>query len=190
MPCYPIKPIGKNLLVKRLTVARKSNIYLPDEHSINIFLGLILDTGKEVEDKIITPNRIGYFDIRDVKGIINKINGEIVDTYYIFEEKAILLIRDNKGVTRPFGRRALVWRNTDEVKENGIWIPACYQTRDQTKKCFYYRPGVVNGEIVDFPCLPGDKIELKGWDMSMREIQVDDKYMLSVNLDDIVYKET
>jgi co-chaperonin GroES (HSP10) len=186
MPSYPVKPIGKHFLVKMLTVVRRSNIFLPQENSINIFLGLILDCGNEINDKIIVPNRLAYFDSNFCRGKYKRNN----ISYYFFREESVILVKDNSGVFRPFGNRALVWRDTEEEQlASGIWIPACYQTKDQTKIAYYYRAGINNGEIVDFPCTPGDKIELRKWDTSLHEIEVDGKYMLSVPTNMIVYKK-
>jgi co-chaperonin GroES (HSP10) len=170
-----------------MTVINPSEIYLPDDHSVITFYGLILDCGNEVEEKFIKPNRLAYFDIKQCKAVSRK--GK--EIYYIFDENSILLVRDSNNFIRPLGRRALIQRDTDEFKTyGGVIIPACRPTTDQSKKGFYYRGGIHNGEVIDFICNPGDRIEIQTWDRNIYEIEVDGKYMLSVPLDLIVYKET
>lgn len=166
------KVIGNNILVKKIEVAQKSIIAMPESTVQKTLLATVVKTGSDCE--LLKENEVCLFNPYGVSAKLD--NG-----YFIVTEKEAIAVRVN-NIFRPVGNRILVKRinNTDIKTKGGIIIQQCTSHSDQTLYGFVVALGYKNGKIVDFPLEPADYIKIAKWDKSIKEVEIERDYYLSV----------
>lgn len=168
------KVVGSRLLVKKLVTGRKSEIILPKATIQKQFIGIIKKVGKDVRDKeTLTEDRIVFVDNNAGEKGLN-------DGEFFFKQDDVLLVKKD-GLFRPMGNKVLIKRmNNTEVSIGGIIIPMGRKSSDQTLFGVVFALGVSNNNTIDTTLNVGDIIKLQKWDVSMRDVSIDDEnYIIS-----------
>ena len=168
-----LKPINDNILIKRLQPIREGLIIIPDQTFQQSFYGIILDVGHKVKDKTLRKDIIIFVTPTA------KDNKLLHDNVWLVKEKDIIAVR-YQGVVRPFGNRVFLKRLNQETMINGIVIPDCHESADQSLEGIFILCGVKDNQIITVPFDPGVTVKVQKWDMSTVEIDVDGEYYLSV----------
>jgi co-chaperonin GroES (HSP10) len=168
-------------------------IHVPDiaQNIYNTFCGIIIKVGNKVKDYLVQENRMCFFDQK----LITAKDG---NDLFVLPESSIILIKDSMGAFRPLGNRVLVERDIQEknkviTRDDGSVVQLvtqleAYPGSDQSLEGWAYRRGIKNGIVVELPFEIGDKVHLKTWLPTMIEVSVEDKYLLSVEIPDVLYK--
>ena len=177
-----ITPINNNILVQRSTPIRTGNIFIPETAVQDHFYGTIVKIGNKVKD--VNSLKVGRTVIvRKGSGVKYQKNLYLVHDYEI-----LMLVFD--GVWRPFGHKVLLERRIEEsISAGGILIPACYQTKDQTRECTFIKPGIINGKEVEVPLETGDTVIVTKWDMTIDEVEYNGSYGIVVPIKLLSHKE-
>jgi co-chaperonin GroES (HSP10) len=176
------KVLGNHILVQQLVQGKQSMIALPDSTLQRSFLGVIKQVGTDLIDKVtLQPDMICLIN----PGSRQK--GTRPGEWFVNEHDIYLI---KKGASyNPYGPRILISRmNNVDVKVGSIIIPQCHQSSDQTYFGTVYSKGIVNGMTLrDVGLEIGDFVKVQKWDISIREIEIDEGAFLSVPLSLIEY---
>lgn len=181
-----VKVLGNNILVKQLSVARNSPIFLPDSTIQKTFMGIIVDVGDKVKDQLTFQKDVVCLISSEARVKTPK-NDE-----WIINPADIYLIKRFGGMYYPPGHRVLIKRfNKEEIvisKDTNIVIPAAFQSSDQTLFGTVFALGVNQGVFIEeVGFMVGDTIKIAQWDVRIREVEINDEYFLSVPLSLLEY---
>lgn len=184
-----IKALNKNIVVKPVDVEQQGLIVAPDIAEHGYFYGSIQSVGDGC-NKVIRPGALAFFKrLQGQKFVIDGGN------FFIFKEDELLLIKW-RGNFHPVGNKILLMRDVEEEQlESGIWIPACRQTKDQSLFGVVFRMGLVQAFPginlpFDYPVNIGDKVKVRGWEMDIEEVGIDQRNCIIVKPKHLDYKVT
>lgn len=174
-----IKPILNNILVSELRPTKEGGIIIPESAESKYFYGAIIRLGETVKDQTIKEGMVCLF--KRTAAIRHK-------GYVLFKEHDIILVF-HMNIWRPLGNKVLLQRQIGERMVGKIIVPACWTTQDQTLDCVMLLRGIKDNELIYIDLFCGDKVRLKRWDMSIDEIDLDGRYVLSCSIDLLSHKE-
>lgn len=193
-----VRACNDYITVKPVNVISQSTIIIPESVDHFFFYATITSVGEKC-NKVIKPGMQAFIKRKKNRAQGHEVDG---DPTYIFKQDAILLLKW-RGQWHPVGNKIMVMRNVEEEIVNGVIIPACFQTKDQTLLATVLRFGLVrklydNGFIYEdikeetdtfnYPLNMGDRIKIKEWALDIQEIGMDNLNCLIIKPSHLDYK--